>query len=300
MKKEVAVFGGIEAGGTKFVAAAGSGPANIVAKEQFPTTTPIETLGKCIEFFRKTGEKHPLKAIGIAAFGPLDLDKKSPTYGSIPATPKPGWAKTNFVKTIGGALNLPVMLDTDVNGAALGEWRWGKAQGLDTFIYLTIGTGIGGGGMVNGELMHGLSHPEMGHILIPHDPIKDPFPGGCPFHGDCWEGLANGPAIAMRWGKPPEELPPDHEAWQLEAEYIAHGVMDLILTLSPQKVILGGGIMKVPGLPAKVRQRVVSLLNNYVQSQAITEKIEEYIPAPGLGDMAGVLGAIALAERGYK
>jgi len=180
MNKEKHLFGGIEAGGTKFVCAVGSGPDNILAKEHFPTTTPQETLGKCIDFFHKIGEKYLLKAIGIASFGPLDLDKKSAAYGSITTTPKPGWANTNLAKTIGEGLNIPVVLDTDVNGAALGEWRWGAAQGLDTFIYLTIGTGIGGGGMVNSKLMHGLSHPEMGHILIPHDLKKDPFPGVCP------------------------------------------------------------------------------------------------------------------------
>jgi fructokinase len=295
---KTALYGGIEAGGTKFVVAVGSDPENILAKEHFPTTTPAETLGKCIDFFRKTGEKYPLKAIGIASFGPLDLDKKSPAYGSIPATPKPGWAGANFVKTIGEGLILPVYLDTDVNGAALGEWRWGAAQRLDTFIYLTIGTGIGGGGLINGRLMHGLTHPEMGHILIPHDKTKDPFPGLCPFHGDCFEGLACGPAIAKRWGKSPELLPPGHEAWLLEANYIARGVMNLVLTLSPQKVILGGGIMKAPGLLAGVKERVVRLLNNYIHAVAITERIDDYIVAPGLGDLAGVLGAIALAEQG--
>jgi fructokinase len=295
---KTALYGGIEAGGTKFVVAVGSGPDSILAKEHFPTTTPAETLGKCIEFFRKTGKQFPLKAIGIASFGPLDLDKKSPAYGSIPTTPKPGWAGANFIKTIGEGLSLPVFLDTDVNGAALGEWRWGAAQGLDTFIYLTIGTGIGGGGLINGKLMHGLTHPEMGHILIPHDTTKDSFPGLCPFHGDCFEGLACGPAIAKRWGKSPELLPPGHEAWHLEADYIARGVMNLVITISPQKVIIGGGIMKVPGLLNGVRQCVVGLLNNYIHAPAITERIDSYIVPPALGDMAGVLGAIALAEQG--
>lgn len=294
------LYGGIEAGGTKFVAAVGSGPEIVVAKAQFPTTTPEDTLGKCIGFFEKIREKYPLTAIGIASFGPLDLDKNSPSYGSISATPKPGWANTNLVKITGEALHLPVTLDTDVNGAALGEWRWGIAQGLDTFIYLTIGTGIGGGGMVNGKLMHGLTHPEMGHVLIPHDFTKDPFPGACPFHGDCFEGLASGPAMAKRWGTSPESLSPTHEAWRLEADYIACGVMNLALAISPKRIILGGGIMKMPGLLAEVRQRVINLLNNYLHSPVITEGLDEYIVAPALGDFAGVLGAIALAERGEK
>jgi fructokinase len=297
MTKTGIVFGGIEAGGTKFVCALGSGPDNLIAETQFATTTPQETLGKCIDFFLKNGKKNPLQAIGIASFGPLDLDKQSPAFGSISATPKPGWGGTNLVKTIRGGTNIPVILDTDVNGAALGEWRWGAAQGLDTFIYLTIGTGIGGGGMVNGHLMHGLAHPEMGHIFIPHDLAKDPFPGVCPFHADCFEGLACGPAIARRWGRAPELLSPSHEAWQLEGEYLAHGVLNLVLTLSPQRVILGGGIMKVPELLFSVQQRVVKLLNNYVHAPAISNGIDSYIVTPALGDQAGVLGAIALAEQ---
>lgn len=188
MVKASALYGGIEAGGTKFVCAVGSGPENILAKTQFPTTSPPETLARAVSFFKEA--KVPLKAVGIASFGPLDLDKKSPAFGSITTTPKPGWTNTNLVKNLRDALGVPVVIDTDVNGAALGEWRWGRAQGLDTFIYLTIGTGIGGGGMVGGKLMHGLMHPEMGHILIPHDLQKDPFSGSCPFHGDCLEGLA--------------------------------------------------------------------------------------------------------------
>jgi fructokinase len=287
-------YGGIEAGGTKFVCAVGSGPDDIKAKTQFPTTTPEETLGKAVEFFQSL---MPLKAVGVASFGPLCLDKRAAEYGSITSTPKPGWSDTNLVKTLAEALKLPVMLDTDVNGAALGEGKWGAAQGLDTFIYLTVGTGIGGGGMINGRLMHGLVHPEMGHILIPHDKAKDPFKGCCPYHGDCFEGLASGTAIAKRWGISPEKLSPTHPAWELEAEYLAEGVTNLVLTLSPQRVIMGGGIMKKAGLMGAVRRRVKLLLNNYVNSPEITERIESYIAAPGLGDMAGVLGAIALAEQ---
>jgi len=291
---KVALYGGIEAGGTKFVCAVGSEPGSIVVKTQFPTTTPPETLGKAIDFFREA--RVPLKAIGVASFGPLDLDKISLTYGSITTTPKPGWANTNLIKPLRDAFGVPITIDTDVNGAALGERRWGKAQGLDTFIYLTVGTGIGGGGMANGRLMHGLTHPEMGHILIPHDLSQDPFPGSCPFHGDCFEGLASGAAVAERWGVAPESLPANHEAWRLETVYLARGIMNLILTLSPQRVILGGGIMKVPGLLDGVRKTVKALLNNYVNAPAISDKIDEYIVTPGLGDLAGVLGAIALAE----
>ncbi|MGD1118717.1 MAG: ROK family protein [Dehalococcoidales bacterium] len=291
------LYGGIEAGGTKFLCAAGAGPENIVAKTQFPTTTPAETLGKAIDFFRGVMRETPLAAIGIASFGPLDLDKDSPAYGTVTTTPKPGWADTNLVKIISGALNVPAALETDVNGAALGEQRWGAARGLDTFIYLTVGTGIGGGGMSNGQLMHGLTHPEMGPIFVPHDLKKDPFPGCCPFHRDCLEGLASGAAVAKRWGKPAELLPADHAAWKLETGYLAAGVANLILTLSPKRIILGGGVMKKAGLLEGVRVRVRELLNGYVNSPVITEKIDEYIVAPALGDMAGVLGAIALAQQ---
>jgi len=291
------LYGGIEAGGTKFLCAAGAGPENIVAKTQFPTTTPAETLGKAIDFFRGVMRETPLAAIGIASFGPLDLDKDSPAYGTVTTAPKPCLADPNLVKIISGALNVPAALETDVNGAALGEQRWGAARGLDTFIYLTVGTGIGGGGMSNGQLMHGLTHPEMGHIFVPHDLKKDPFPGCCPFHRDCLEGLASGAAVAKRWGKPAELLPADHAAWKLETGYLAAGVANLILTLSPKRIILGGGVMKKAGLLEGVRVRVRELLNGYVNSPVITEKIDEYIVAPALGDMAGVLGAIALAQQ---
>jgi len=289
--------GGIEAGGTKFIYATGTGPDDITARAQFPTTTPEETIGKAIGFFRHGMKKAPLTAIGIASFGPLDLNEKSPTYGYITTSPKPGWANTDLLKVIQKSLDIPVFIDTDVNGAALGEQKWGAAQGLDTFIYLTVGTGIGGGGIINGRMMHGLIHPEMGHIRIPHDYKIDPFLGSCPFHGDCLEGLASGTAMIKRWGKPPEEIPADHPAWQLESDYLAAGIANFICTLSPQRIIMGGGIMKKPGLLSAVRQKAVKLLNNYVNSPEITENIDNYIVPPGLGDFSGVLGAIALAQQ---
>jgi fructokinase len=187
-----------------------------------------------------------------------------------------------------------VGFDTDVNGAALGEYLWGAAQGLDTFIYLTIGTGIGGGGMFGGKLMHGLVHPEMGHILIPHNKERDPFPGVCPFHGDCFEGLATGPSMKARWGKPAEELPQGHPGWELEADYIALGLVNYITTLSPRRIILGGGVMHHPGLIELVRGKVQEALGGYVQHPSIIKNIDSYIVLPVLGDKAGVLGAIGL------
>jgi len=291
------LFGAIEAGGTKFVCVVGSGPDDLRAETRFPTTTPAETIQQSIDFFRLQQAKHGrLEAIGIASFGPVDLDRYSPTYGYITSTPKLGWANTDFACAIHRALSLPVGFDTDTNAAALAEWRWGAAQGLDTFIYLTIGTGIGGGGMINGGLMHGLIHPEMGHLALPHDRQADPFDGICPFHSDCLEGLACGPAIKKRWGIAAESLPPEHPAWALEAHYLSLGIVNWLYTLSPQKIILGGGVMQQAQLFPLIRRAVPTLLGDYVQAPAILKGIDDYIVAPALGSRAGVLGALALAQ----
>lgn len=290
------IYGGIEAGGTKFICAVGTGPEDIRAEIRFPTSHPTETLSKAIEFFQEQENKFgKLTALGIASFGPVDPDPKSPFFGYATSTPKPGWANTDIVGPVRKALKVPVGFDTDVNGAALGEWRWGAAKGLNTFIYLTIGTGIGGGGMVNGEPVHGMLHPEMGHILIPHDWQADPFPGVCPYHGDCLEGLATGPSVEKRWGQRGETLPIDHPAWQLEAHYIALALVNYILVLSPQKVILGGGVMQQLQLFPPIRAEVQKLLNGYVRTPQVLERIDEYIVPPELGGRAGVMGAIALA-----
>jgi fructokinase len=284
-------FGGIEAGGTKFVCAVGSGPDDIISETRFPTTSPAETIGRAIEFFRGGP---PLAALGIASFGPVDPALDSPTWGYITATPKPGWADVDLAGALGRALGVRVGFDTDVNGAALAEWRWGAGAGLDTLIYLTIGTGIGGGGLANGALMHGLMHPEMGHIRIPHDPA-DAFPGACPYHGDCLEGLAAGPALAARWGRPAHELPPDHPAWRLEAHYLALGLVSFVCTVSPERIIMGGGIMDQSELWAPLRDEVRTLLAGYIRASAL-EHLDKYIIPPALGRRAGVLGAIALAQ----
>ena len=294
----MSLYGGIEAGGTKFVCAVGSGPDDLHAETQFPTTTPDETIARAVGFFRAQEAKPT--AIGIAAFGPVDLSPASPTYGYITTTPKPGWVQTDLAGRISQALGVPVGFDTDVNGAALGEHRWGAALGLDTFLYLTIGTGIGGGGMSGGRLMHGLIHPEMGHMRLPHDWEADPFPGICPYHGDCLEGLAAGPAIQARWGQPAQTLPDDHPAWPLQARYLALTLANLICTISPQRIILGGGVMNVPLLFPLVRREVQNLLNGYVQAPDILDQIDRYIVPPGLGGRAGVLGAIALAETAVR
>ncbi|MBE7468227.1 MAG: fructokinase [Anaerolineae bacterium] len=289
------LLGGIEAGGTKFVCAVGTGPDDFRAETRFPTTTPEETINRAIAFFKEQAQKEPLAAIGIASFGPVDPNPASPSFGYITTTPKPHWANADLAGTIGRALSVPVGFDTDVNGAALGEHRWGAAQGLDTFIYLTIGTGLGGGGLVSGQLMHGLIHPEMGHVRLPRHP-NDSYPGACPFHGDCLEGMAAGPALQGRWGQRAETLPPDHPAWEIEAHYLAYGLVNFICTLSPQRIILGGGVMDQAHLFPLVRRKTQELLNGYVQSPEILERIDQYIVPPGLGNRAGVLGAIALAE----
>jgi fructokinase len=281
-------YGGIEAGGTKWVCGIGTGPDDLHALETFPTTTPAETLARAAAFFDQNGG---VSAIGVGSFGPIDL-----RAGRITTTPKPGWAETDVVSVLHGALGVPVAFDTDVNAAALGEGRWGAAMGLDTFCYFTVGTGIGGGVIAGGRLVHGLIHPEVGHMLIPHDRARDPFGGSCPFHGDCFEGLAAGSAIERRWGKPGEELGGRSEVWELEAEYLALGVVNVICIVSPQRVILGGGVMKQPSLLPLVRARVRELLAGYIVAPALADGLDEYIVGPALGDRAGVLGAIELAR----
>lgn len=292
-------FGGIEAGGTKFVCVVTDDGKNILAETRFPTTTPGETIGRVIEFFRAQNPQisGSLSAIGVACFGPIDPQRSSATFGYITSTPKPTWANTPVVQPLMEAFGVPVAIDTDVNAAAVGEGTWGAAAGMDNFLYLTIGTGIGGGGVFNGSPLHGLVHPEMGHIRIPHDWNADPYSGFCPYHGDCFEGLAAGPALLKRWGQPGDTLAPDHPAWSLEAHYIALALQSFICTLSPTRIILGGGVMQQAQLFPLVRAEVVKLLNGYVQSPAILQSIDEYIVPPGLGGRAGVLGAIALAQQ---
>ena len=269
------IWGGIEAGGTKLVCAIANGDGEILDRTQFPTEAPVPTVAKAVEFFH--GRKN-LAGVGIGSFGPVDL-----ATGRITSTPKPGWRNFGLADAVREKLGVRVAFDTDVNAAALGERTWGAARGLDTFLYLTVGTGIGGGAMASGRLIHGLHHPEMGHIRVPHD---GSFPGICPYHGDCLEGLACGKALEMRCGQRAETLAGDHAAWQEEARLLAHGLVNWICTLSPQLIIMGGGVMKQTALFPAVRAQVAALLNGYVP-------IPEIVP-PKLGDDAGVLGAVAL------
>jgi fructokinase len=295
------LLGGIEAGGTKFVCAVGTGPDDLRAQRRISTTTPAETIPQVIEFFREQIQQEgALAAIGVGAFGPVDVLAHSPTFGWFLNTPKPGWQQIDFAGVIQRELQLPVGFDTDVNAAALGEHRWGNAQGLETFIYLTVGTGIGGGGRVGGKPIHGLLHPEMGHIRVPHDLAADPFVGCCPFHQDCLEGLASGFAMEKRWQHKGAALPVEHPAWALEANYLALGLVNYILTLSPERLIVGGGVMKQPQLFPLIHARVRELLGNYLDVPQINDDIEGYIMPPGLGDRAGILGALALAQQAIE
>lgn len=293
------VYGGVEAGGTKFVCIVGTGPADIRAEVRFPTTHPKETMQRVIRFFdeyqQNSGDS--VEAIGIASFGPVDLDESSPTYGYITTTPKPGWAMTPVAGPVKEALQVPVAFDHDVIAPGISESHWGAARGLQDFLYMTIGTGIGGGAIVHGKPLHGMVHSEMGHIRLPHDREVDPYAGYCSFHGDCFEGLACGPAMEQRWGQAAETLPPEHPAWELEADYIALAVQNFICTLSPQRVILGGGVMQQSRLFPMIRKKVQSYLNGYVRSPALYEGIDAYITPPGLGNRAGVLGGLAMAMQ---
>ena len=291
----VKLYGGVETGGTWCVCALGSAPDDIRVREQFPTTSPEETLGRIIEFFRK---QPPPEALGVGSFGPVDLDRDSPTWGYVTTTPKPGWQRAPVATVLRDRLNVPVVFDTDVNAAAVAERRWGAGQGHASVCYLTVGTGVGAGLIINGEPVHGLVHPEVGHLRIPHDTRSDPFPGNCPVHGDCWEGLASGCAMAERWGCPPAALPDDHPGWPLEAEYVAHGILSIVCIASPHRVIVGGGVIQRPQLLPMVRARLRDLVGGYLDTPLLGIDIDDYVVSPSLGDDAGVLGAIALAEAG--
>jgi fructokinase len=287
------LYGGVETGGTWVVCALGTGPDDIADEETFATGEPEPTLARIAEFF----ERGPRPAaVGIGSFGPVDLDPASPTWGHVTSTPKPGWAHTAVAPVLADRLGLPVRFDTDVTTAALGEQRWGAAAGIDSVCYLTVGTGIGAGLLIDGRPVHGLVHPEVGHLRVPHDRGRDPFAGACPTHGDCWEGLAAGGAIAQRWGVHPRELDDDHPAWELEAEYVALGILAIVLVASPRRVVVGGGVMARPGLLDAVRARLVELNGGYLETPMMGDAIDRYVVAPALGERAGVLGAIALAQ----
>ncbi|MCX7282825.1 MAG: ROK family protein [Novosphingobium sp.] len=289
------LIGAVEAGGTKFVLAVATAAGEILARTRMPTNTPSETWPAMQQFFAQASADHGrIGAFGIASFGPIDIDPASPRYGTFTTTPKEGWSGARFHDAL-GQFGVPVVVDTDVNGAAIGEWMAGAGRGCRTLAYTTIGTGIGTGVVQNGRSLMGISHFESGHIMPPRDAVLDPFAGICPYHGDCLEGLASGPAIERRWGKSLDQLGPDETA--LIARYIAHLASTLVLLHMPDRLIFGGGVMKAPGLVEAVRRETASRLNGYVSHPALDEGLQTYIVTPGLGDDAGITGAIALGRQ---
>lgn len=288
-------IGAIEAGGTKFVCGIGNEQGEIEERISFPTEQPEQTLDNVIAYFRDK----QVEAIGVGTFGPINIDPVSRLYGYVTTTPKPGWSGYNFLGALKQQFDVPYGWDTDVNAAALGEAVWGAAKGLDSCVYYTIGTGVGLGIYTEGKLVHGLVHPEGGHIMTRRHP-DDQYEGFCPYHGDCLEGIAAGPAIERRWKLKGSELPVDHPAWAMEAYYIAQAVAGTILMLSPKKVILGGGVMQQKHLFPLIRSEVQKQLNGYVNAEAILDGIDHYIVSPGLGDNAGLCGSLALGLRALE
>jgi fructokinase len=309
------LYGAVEGGGTKFVCAVGRGPERILARTRIDTTTPDETLGRVGDFLAQAAGGVPLAAVGVACFGPIELDPQSPRFGSLLETPKPGWNGVPLARTLRERLGAPVVVDTDVNGAALAEWRWGAAQHCDPALYLTVGTGIGGGVVFDGRPLHGLLHPEMGHIPIPRstwpDGRPDAFPGTCPFHGGCFEGLACGPAIEARVGARAASLDPEHPVWELEAGYLALALACYVLVVSPRRLVVGGGVMQNGHLLARVRRRLPLVLADYIKRPEVglrgtgqrtsgagdgsEASTDTYLVAPRFGQDAGLMGAFALA-----
>lgn len=285
-------IGAIEAGGTKTNCGVGDENGNLFDYVSFPTRDPMETLHDVTAYFHN----QKLDGLGVASFGPVEVSPLSPKYGKITSTPKLAWQNFDWFRSLEEYMNCPMFLDTDVNAAALGEARWGAASGLRNCVYVTVGTGIGAGLLVEGNLVHGLLHPEAGHMFVRRHAL-DTYQGHCPFHGDCLEGLAAGPALAERWGRKAETLDPAHLAWDIEAYYLAQAVVNLTLTSAPEKVILGGGVFHQPELLRRVRQQVIDLLNGYLLKDEIIKGIENFIVQPGLGDFAGLKGALALVVQ---
>lgn len=288
----------LESGGTKMVAGLASGPDDIRLRERIPTTTPKETISALVRFFQKATREHgAVEALGVGTFGPADLNMRSEQFGYITRTPKAGWSFTDLLGPLREALgDIPAAFETDVNASLFGEVRWGAARGERNAAYFTVGTGIGGGLMLNGELVHGTGHPEMGHMGVCVDSKKDPFEGVCPFHGHCLEGMASGPALEKRWGRPGHELPPKHPAWELQADYLAQACRNLLTIAPPDIIILGGGVMKQEQLFPLIREKVTEYLGGYLTYPAWEDDLSESIVPPALGDDAGLLGCVALGQ----
>ncbi|MDQ0206369.1 ROK family protein [Alkalicoccobacillus murimartini] len=285
------MLGAIEAGGTKFVCAVGDETGRIIERVKIPTTIPKETMGEVFKFFKR----FDVTSIGIGSFGPIDIDQDSPTYGSITSTPKLAWKDYPIVEKVREVLDVPVGFNTDVNAAALGEATFGAAKGLDSCLYITVGTGIGAGAIVQGQLLQGFSHPEMGHIVVRRHPT-DTYQGNCPYHGDCLEGMAAGPAIEERWGLKGVELSGRDDVWDLEGYYLAQALMQYILILSPKKIILGGGVSNQQHVFNAIQTHLTEFMQGYVS----IPELSTYIVRPGLGDDSGISGALMLAYKALE
>jgi fructokinase len=289
-------YGAVEAGGTKFVCAIGDDLGNIHCEGRFPTADPVSTLADVRGFLRnRSAEFGTLAAIGVGSFGPIELNRSAAHYGYMGRTPKPGWSHTEIAGVLAREFNCSVGFDTDVNAAALAEHRWGASQDVQTLVYLTIGTGIGGGAIVNGVPIHGLMHPEMGHIYPRRHPLDSGFEGVCPFHRDCLEGLASGPAIHARTGLSPQQLDAAHPLWDIEADYLGQLCAHLVMMLSPQRIVMGGGVMSQARLLTPIRHRLRHWLGGYIDRYEILADTDRYVVSPSLGARAGILGALALA-----
>jgi len=289
-------FGTLEAGGTKMVLSIGNENNELLEQISIPTEAPAKTIPAMIDWFRLKN----IVALGIGTFGPVDLNPESKTYGWITKTPKPGWTDQPLLPPMRDELGVPALIDTDVNAAALAEWKLGAARGLNSCLYVTVGTGIGAGLVIEGHLVHGLVHPELGHMLLQQQTNDRTPVGFCPYHKGCLEGLASGPAIEKRWKIKAYDLPQDHEAWDLEAGYLAQMCMNAICAFSPEKIILGGGVMQQKHLFPLIHRKTKELLNGYIQAEAILKHMEEYIVEPGLGTKSGATGALLLARQAYE
>ncbi len=291
------LIGAVEAGGTKFVLALARGDGTVLAETRIPTQTPVECFPAMAAFFRQASAAHGvIAAFGVASFGPIDIDPASPDYGRFATTPKPGWVGARFHDAL-DEFGAPIVVDTDVNGAALGEWASGAGQGCSTLAYTTVGTGIGSGVVRDGRSLAGFSHYESGHIPMPHDAARDPFGGCCPYHGDCLEGLASGPAIEARWGQSLSKLGSPADKVELIADYIAQLAVSLVLLHMPDRLVFGGGVIKTPGLIEALRRATEARLAGYIKAPQLDPGLECYIVTPGLGDEAGITGAILLGRQ---
>jgi fructokinase len=289
-------FGAVEAGGTKFVCAIADECGTLLAEARFPTADPVSTLAAVCRFLAERSRAiGPLSAIGLGCFGPINLDSRARNYGFIGKTPKGGWNDFDIVGVLRRQFPCPVGFDTDVNAAALAEHRWGAGQAAGNLLYITVGTGIGGGVLVDGLPLHGLMHPELGHLFPRRHPSDTHFAGVCPFHGDCLEGLASGPAIVARCGNELRTLEAAHLQWDLEADYLGQLCAQAVLALSPQRIVMGGGVMSETRLFPAIRQRLLHWLGGYIDRSEILDASGQYVVPAALGERAGVLGGIALA-----